>query len=818
MSFMFSPSVPLSWIRAHPWRGGLAALLSLLLALDLFFPPPVSLLAAYEEPGLIVVAKDGTPLRGWPDGDGVWRYPVSIDDVSPEYLEALVAYEDRWFYWHPGVNPVSLARAAGQWLRHGKIVSGGSTLTMQVARIIDPHPRTVAGKLKQIARAVQLELRFSKSEILTYYLNHAPMGGIVEGVEMASRTYLGKPAAQLSAAEAALLVVLPQAPSRLRPDRAADKAQEARDKVLARMAEFGDWSRETVDDARIERVGANPIRALWLAPLAAERLRREAREQNARQAKEGRGYGEGRGNKGNKGNRKEDDPRPHAVIRSTLDPELQTLVERLLVDRVATLPPRVSIAALIMETDTLEVRAYAGSADFSDSTRFNHVDMVRGVRSPGSTLKPFLYAMAFDDGLIHSESLLTDAPQAFGGYEPGNFQSEFTGPVGAAAALQRSLNVPAVDLLDRVGPARFAARLQNGGLYLRLPAGTTPNLSLILGGAGTTLEELVGSYRALAAGGLAGKPRLTPEAPVVETRLMSEGAAFIVRDILEAGGHPDRPFVEAGGPRLAWKTGTSFGFRDAWAVGVSDAYTLGVWVGRPDGTPNPGFFGANVAAPLLREIVYALPRRADANRARSLPESVQAVSICWPLGLAEAQTEPEHCHMKYRAWSLAGAVPPTLPDRAGGRGLLETVWIDPGDGLRTMPACSALAAPRRIARWPALLEPWLSVSERRRYGLPPWSPQCPHAAESAGGMRIAGLSPDAQLRPVPGRKTISLALKTVGATGKAWWLLDGKLSGTTSAGSVYRVSLDRDGAHTLTAMDESGRYASLGFSVRGIGR
>ncbi|MCL2829974.1 MAG: penicillin-binding protein 1C [Betaproteobacteria bacterium] len=784
------------WLRAHPWRAGLAALLSLLLLLDRVFPPPVSLSFSREEPGLIVVAEDGTPLRGWPDGDGVWRYPVRIDEVSPEYLEALVTYEDRWFYWHFGVNPVSLARAAAQWVRYGKIVSGGSTLTMQVARIIDPHSRTVTGKLKQIARAVQLELRYSKREILGYYLNHAPMGGIVEGVEMASRAYLGKPSAQLSAAEAALLVVLPQAPSRLRPDRTAERAQEARDKVLARMAESGLWSQETVDDARIERVGVFPIRGHWLAPLAAERLRREERKKSGKRGDSSSGP---------------------AVIRSTLDPELQTMIERLLADRVASLPPRVSIAAIVMETDTLAVRAYAGSADFSDPARFNHVDMARGVRSPGSALKPFLYAMALDDGLIHSESLLTDAPQAFGGYEPGNFQAEFSGPVSAATALQRSLNVPAVDLLDRVGPARFAGRLQNGGLTLRLPAGTSPNLSLILGGAGTTLEELVGAYRALAAGGLAGKPRLKPEAPLVESRLMSAGAAFIVRDILETGGHPDRPFNEASGPRLAWKTGTSFGFRDAWAVGVSDAYTLGVWVGRPDGTPNPGFFGANVAAPLLHEIVYALPRRTGGIQTPSAPESVRAVTICWPLGLAEAQTEAEHCHLKYRAWSLDNAVPPTLPDRAGGRGLLETIWIDPGDELRTTPACNAKATPRRIARWPALLEPWLSAPERQRYGLPPWSPNCPHAAENTAGMRIAGLSPGAQLRPAPGRQTIPLTLSATGVTGKVWWLLDGKLNGATSANAPHHLSLDRNGPRTLTAMDESGRYASLSFSVRGIG-
>ncbi|MBS1209497.1 MAG: penicillin-binding protein, partial [Proteobacteria bacterium] len=373
------------WILLHPVRGGLAIVLMLVLALDQFFPPPLP----RDEPGLVVVAEDGTPLRSWPSTDGVWRYPITLDQVSPLYLQALIGYEDRWFYRHPGVNPLSLLRAAVQWIRHGHIVSGGSTLTMQVARIIDPPGRSILGKLRQILRALQLESRLSKREILTLYLNHAPMGGIVEGVEMASRMYLGKPSAHLTQAEAALLVVLPQSPSLLRPDRAAARAQLARDKVLLRMAELGIWGPVAVQDARMEPVGANPLRPQWLAPLAAERLRQQARFQK----KHGR----------------------FAVLRSTLRPEMQSTLERMLLDRIEQLPPKVSMAAMVMESDSLAIRAYAGSADFGDAKRFAHVDMVRGVRSPGSTLKPFLYALALDEGLIHSESLLADAPQSFAG-------------------------------------------------------------------------------------------------------------------------------------------------------------------------------------------------------------------------------------------------------------------------------------------------------------------------------------------------------------------------------------------------------------------
>ncbi len=739
-------------LRRTRWT--LAALLAAMLVLDLAFPPPIP----PGDRGVVVAARDGTPLRTYASPDGIWRQPVTPDEVSPLYLQALLGYEDRWFYAHPGVNPLALARAGWQWARNGRVVSGGSTLTMQVARLIEPpaptERRGLRAKLLQVARALQLELRLSKREILTLYLNHAPMGGIVEGVEMASRSYLGKPSRTLSPAEAALLAAMPQAPSRLRPDRAPEAAQAARDKVLARLEKQGTWDAATVADARIERVAVQPLRAHWLAPLAAERVRQSARATAG-----------------------------GAVLHTTIDVELQAGIERLLLDKTNGLPPKVSIAALVMANDSLEVLAYAGSADFSDPERAAHVDMVRGVRSPGSTLKPFLYAMALDEGLIHSESLLVDAPQSFGGYQPGNFQASFSGPVSASEALQKSLNVPAVDLLDRVGPARLAAQLRAGGLRLRMERGATPNLSLILGGAGTTLEELVGAYRSLARGGLAGRPRLLPGAPRAEARLMSEGAAFIVRDILEGGGHPDRPFTE-GMRRLAWKTGTSFGFRDAWAVGVTDEVTVGVWVGRPDGTPNPGFFGANTAAPLLQEVLAVLPAPPSPS-VRVHPASVSAAVTCWPLGLRLESTDPAHCAQHRTGWVLQGTAPPTLPDR--GR----------SDGPNPSANCA-------VARWPVALAPWVGGE----------GPGCGGGAP----LRIVGLDAGAVLRPVPGARAVHLAVSAQGA-GEAtllYWLLDGLPQQARLGGSGLELQLQQAGDHHLTVLDGSGRFARVAFRVAGL--
>lgn len=759
------------------------ALLALLWLLDRMFPPPLP----GGGDGFIVLARDGSPLRAWPGADGAWRYPVTLQDVSPRYVEALLGYEDRWFRRHPGVNPASLARAAWQWASHGRIVSGGSTLTMQVARILEPVPRTPAGKLRQMARALQLEWRLSKDDILTLYLNHAPMGGIVEGVEMASRAYLGKPSRELSHAEAALLAAVPRAPGRLRPDRAPAAAQAARDRVLTRLERFGIWSPALTADARIEPVIAQRLQGGWLAPLAAERLRRQVQRSDARGL---------------------------TRVVSTLDRELQTTVERLLADRASVLPPKVSIAALVLDSDTLEVLAYAGSADFSDAGRSAHVDMVRGVRSPGSALKPFLYAMALDQGLIHSESLLIDAPQTFGGYQPGNFQADFSGPVSVSEALQRSLNVPAVDLLEQIGPARFADALAAGGIKLRMATGEAPNLSLILGGAGVTLEDMVGAYRALAAGGLAGRPRLTPDAPREEMRVMSEGAAWIVRDILEGGGHPDRPFVEAGrgGPRLAWKTGTSFGFRDAWAVGVAGRHALGVWIGRPDGTPNPGFFGANVAAPLLKDIAAALPP--GATPARDRPASVQPVAICWPLGTRADDTPAPLCHRRRSAWSLAGAVPPTRPDRIDGSSLRQTILTDPATGLRTLSGCKSDARHDRaheIARWPVQLQPWLAGWLPADQRMPDWQPGCaPAGGAPAATLRIVGLAEGSRLRPAPNQRHVSLQLQVRGAQGALYWLLDGR---RVQPGAGGKLLLDEPGEHRLTVMDVEGRHHSVAFTL-----
>ncbi|KRG70669.1 penicillin-binding protein 1C [Pseudoxanthomonas dokdonensis] len=774
--------------RCWPWlRWGTVALLSTLLLLDILFPPP---LPRQADTSTLVLAADGTPLRAFADADGVWRYPTRIDQVSPLYLQALLNYEDRWFWRHPGVNPIALARAAGQWLQHGRIVSGGSTLTMQVARLLDDQDsRSVSGKLRQMLRALQLEVHLSKAQILTLYLQRAPFGGTIEGVEAASWAYLGKPASRLSHAEAALLAVLPQAPSRLRPDRHPQAAQAARDKVLQRMADLQVWSRAEVDDAKVETVVARSLRTPLHAALLAQRLR----QQQPRRSR----------------------------IQTTLDSQLQRTLEERVATYFSQLPERTSAALLVVDNRTLQARAYVGSVAFADKARLGHVDMVRASRSPGSTLKPFLYGLAMDDGLIHSQSLLVDAPQSFSGYRPGNFDTAFHGPVAVADALRQSLNVPAVDVLDRLGPERFSARLANAGVRLRYPRGARPNLSLVLGGVGATLEDLVAAYAALNRNGIAGRVRYQPTEPLQQRRLLSPGASWIIRTILEE--HP-RPgyggdtFDTSRRPPVAWKTGTSYGYRDAWAIGSTARYTVGVWVGRPDGTPLPGQYGAVTALPLMFEVVDSLPGT-RANAGSAAPGSVSRQMICWPLGTAPDPATPGLCQRQHEAWILDGAVPPTFAERDAQRWQAGRIdyQVDAGSGRRVSATCTREHATvaASLARWPALAQPWLSRAELAASQLPALAADCSDdGREAVAKLQVIGIKDGSTLLAAPGnRDGLRLRVHAVGSQQRLQWLLDGRWIAQTTGSQPFVHDFNQPGRHTLTAMSQAGAWTRIGYQV-----
>ncbi|WP_300668441.1 penicillin-binding protein 1C [Desulfoluna sp.] len=727
----------------------------------------------------VILAENGTPLRAFSDAQGVWRYPVTLDQVSPLYIEALLGYEDRWFYHHPGVNPLSMLRAVGQWAKNGKIISGGSTLTMQVARLRRPVPRTVVGKCLQMGAALQLEWHFTKEEILTYYLNHAPFGGTFEGVQAACYAYFDHGAEELTPAQAALLAVMPQSPSRFRPDRFPQRAEAARNKCLDRLLDFGVWSGEAVEEAKEEHVVAWPMERHMTAPLLARRLHTEAPEGVTR-------------------------------VETLIDLSLQESLEQLVRDYAAGLPPHVSIAAMAMNNHSGAVEAYTGSADFFNEERFGYVDMARALRSPGSAVKPFIYGMALDQGLICSQSLLMDVPLRFGDYQPVNFHRSFSGPVSSAAALAHSLNLPAVQLMDHVGPRFFYAAMVNSGFEIKLPVGAEPNLSMALGGFSTRLEDLVLAYSSLGRGGKTMKPRFIRDVAVEEATLLSEGAAWIVQDMLI----PVRDRQIRDTKRLfAIKTGTSYGFRDAWAIGVDRGYTLGVWVGRPDGTPVPGHYGAQTATPLLKLAFQLLPRH---TRLVPRPDSVTEATICWPEGTV--LSSGESCDQPRTAWLLDRTAPPTLTATRDTPGPAVTplrLTTTPDGAYRLSRACARGRATVETSRvlWPVALESWLPASLRRRALIPPLAPDCLGASDIIidEPIRIEGLEDEEVLM----KKDFThgypdFSLRVQGGNGPWYWFENSVL---VAQGTHFFFQPKQPGVYQILVVDQSGAVDQIRVSV-----
>jgi len=519
----------------------------------------------------VVVDRAGLLLRPFTADGGRWRMPVEIAEVDKQFLAMLFAYEDAEFPTHHGIDWTSMLRAAGQYVgAGGRIVSGGSTLTMQVARLLEKEPtRNLAGKIRQMVHADLLEGRLTKDEILTLYLTLAPYGGNIEGVRAASLAYFGKEPGRLTTAESALLVALPQSPEARRPDRDPVVALEARNRVLERMATQGVISAEEAQMSKGE-----PISSLRREfPKLAAHLSQAAvtARPNARE------------------------------IQLTVDRKLQGALEKLAASRAGQLGEKLSVAIVVADQQTGDILASVGSAGLFATASDGYLDMTTAVRSPGSTLKPLIYGLAFELGMAHPESLIEDRPTAFGRYVPVNFDGFTRGTVTVRQALTESLNIPAIVVLDAVGPARLVQRIRRAHANPLLPVDTAPSLAVGLGGVGITLRDLVSIYAAIGRGGspvwLHDGVRPVPEVSATPAPVLDPVAAWYVGNVLA-----DVPPPRNGSPgRIAYKTGTSYGYRDAWAVGFDGETVIGVWVGRPDNAPVPGITGISAAAPILFE-------------------------------------------------------------------------------------------------------------------------------------------------------------------------------------------------------------------------
>ncbi|KGD87400.1 penicillin-binding protein 1C [Rhizobium sp. YS-1r] len=535
-------------------------------AADRAFPPPLEKTHVFSAE---VLDADGELLRAFATPEGRWRLKTTTEDVDPRFLKMLIAYEDQRFRSHSGIDPLALGRAALQLVTNGRVVSGASTLSMQVARLIEPREtRSVSAKLLQLVRALQIERRLSKEQILELYLTHAPYGGNLEGARAASLAYFGKEPRRLSVAEATLLVALPQSPEGRRPDRHLNAAKVARERVLMRSAVV-----DLLGDGEAERAAGDaiPTRRLQLPAYAAHLAEAAIRRQPKAQE-----------------------------YRTTLKRSIQQGLEQVAREAATKLAPKISLAMVMADVTTGAIVGEVGSADYFDASRSGWIDMTRVYRSPGSTLKPFIYGLAFEQGLVSQETIIEDRPADFFGYRPKNFDMSYQGDVSVRQALQLSLNVPAVRLLDAVGPSRLMIRFRRAEVRPVLPPNEAPGLAIGLGGVGITLKDLVQAYAALAnrgipvrvGNGIKDQPSAIEGEPLLEPQAVWN-VADILSDVL-----PPQGSRRLG---IAYKTGTSYGYRDAWSVGFDGRYVLGVWVGRPDNGAVPGIAGYQTAAPILFE-------------------------------------------------------------------------------------------------------------------------------------------------------------------------------------------------------------------------
>lgn len=547
----------------------------LLLAL-FWLSTPVSL--ERLQPSTIVVDKDDRLLRAFHAADGQLRLPIALTNVDPRYIQLLIAYEDQRYWSHPGVDLAALARALWQNIQAKDIVSGGSTLAMQTARLSRPQARTIWAKLGDIERALRLTAQFGKKGVLQIYVESAPFGGNIAGLRAASLSWFGKEPKSLSLGEIALLIALPQNPTGIRPDRFPDRAGKARQKVLTTLVKRGAISPLQENEALEEPIP--PIRRLlpFLSPHLAERLVSIHRQQNG------------------------------AVIRTSIDASTQQRLEILARDHAKRISDQANVAMIVVESATGAVRAHIGSAGYYETLRQGSVDMTEATRSPGSTLKPFLYAMAFDEDLAAPNTIILDAPTRFGAYAPNNFNAGFAGEISLSAALQHSLNVSSVKLLDAIGPERFAAKLRNSGLHLFFSPGGRPNLTMILGGVGVTLEDLARGYLQLSSyQGPRDLHFVTPVSTPLRQPFAREETLWAISNILREAPAPPGFAVAERVQDFAIKTGTSYGYRDAWAAGWNEDYVVAIWVGRADGAPLADQFGRAAAAPLVHAVYSVLP-------------------------------------------------------------------------------------------------------------------------------------------------------------------------------------------------------------------
>lgn len=726
-----------------------------------------------------VYARGGELMRLTLAADEQYRLWVPLARISPTLIDAVMLYEDRRFYAHPGVDPAALARSAWR-IAGGERRQGGSTLTMQLARrVYRIDSRTPGGKIAQIFAALWLEARFDKHDILEAYLNTAPYGGNIEGVQAASLIYFRKDAANLSLPEALTLAVIPQNPVARIVERGRNtELQSARERLWALWAERDPIAKRYASDARLPLSTQSRGSLPFLAPHVTDMLL--AQERGTQE------------------------------VHTTIDLRMQSTLERVISQYLRTRADvgMSNASALLLDASTMQVRAMIGSADFRNDAISGQVNGVLAKRSPGSTLKPFIYALALDQGLLHPRTMLKDAQTSFGPYTPENFDHRFAGPLSAQEALIRSRNIPAVAV---------AAKLSKPGLYdfmrlagvQKLQSESHYGLALVLGGGEVTPEELAGMYATLANGGISQPFRYTQptpgEPPTQPLRLLSEEASFITLDMLRHTPRPDTTLPAR--PAIAWKTGTSWGFRDAWTAGVFGRHVLVVWVGNFDGTSNPALVGVDAAAPLFLRMVDALrAERLDPGEVASRqPPDLRQIEVCAVTG----GLPDSLCPVRATTWFIAGKSPIQVSN------LHRTVWIDETTG-------KAVCGPQPRARQ-QVFEKWGSDMHQlfRKSGLPRASLPADGCEDGNASSESAPLitSPLRGVRhTLRVKKPEPLVLRAEAAAGTRtiYWFADNALIGRAAPGEgiTWMPDMaDTGRRYVLRAVDDRGRAESREITV-----
>ena len=744
------------------------------LLLNIIYPLPMNKLN--RPPSTAVYSKDGELLSLYLADDDCWRKQTKFEDIPKFLRDAVLEYEDKYFYCHPGFNPASLARAFFANIIHGHVVCGGSTITMQVARMIEPKPRTYRSKIIEIFRALQLEFRFSKDEILEYYFNLAPYGGNLEGIGSAAYFYFGKSPDILDKNESIALVGLPNSPTRLRPDLHNDASCRHRDKIAKLLFDRHYISEEIYLDVTSDEMPGTryprPHKALHLSRF----VKGKYREPN---------------------------------IKTTIDLKIQTLCESALREHVAALAKDgiTNGAAIVIDNKTRSLRAMVGSKDFYDSINDGQVNGAIAPRSPGSTLKPFAYALALDDGIISPKMMLSDVPVNYSGYSPINYDEKYRGGIPAEAALKLSLNVPAVYLYSKL-EEHFYSFLKNGGFTTVTRPREYYGLPFVLGACEANLFELTNLYATFACDGNYQQCKLIEsEKPTPPKRILSEASVYIISEILSDVRRPDLPDYWQSTkdlPKVAWKTGTSWGNRDAWCVGYNPDYTVGVWLGNFSGREANKLVGVSVAAPLMFDIFNSI---SDSSSWFDKPESVGTRRVCSISGAIPSRDCPGAVDELY----IVGVSP------------IETckmhrkIAIDNETGLRLASEDSSSRAytGKVFEIWPPDIASW---RKREGYPIAEIPPLLSDVSHFSSGPRPLILSPQSGANfvlredaPI-GHQRILLEASASNMINQLFWFVDGELI-VTCKPDERPFYYPRPGKHKIVCMDSEGNASSVTINI-----